>query len=143
MHGRTLVLTLGLLLPLASSTGRMLLLADVHMDSLYSSGLSSACKCEARYDEDGTCAEGATLNPFGQFGCDASPALVESALRAAADTLPDFVIFGGDYMSHASPSADATLAAIASVTELLDTHFGSSSSTSTSWRACVARSSSR
>ena len=112
-------------LPLATSTGRALLLADVHVDSLYDASLSPACKCQARYDTDGTCSEGSHRNPFGQFGCDPSPALAESALAAAAAALPspDFIIFGGDYMAHSSPSAAATLAAVSAVTELLGEHW--------------------
>ena len=114
--------------PILSFSGQVLLISDVHIDNQYDGSLSSSCKCEARYDT-GTCSDNSLRNPFGQFGCDASPKLMQSALSAAAAVAPDpnFVIFGGDYMSHSSPSATATLSAISAVTDLLAQHWGDKS----------------
>lgn len=111
---------------LSVRTNEVLLLTDVHLDLDYDAGLSSLCKCESRYDEDGTCFFSAKSNHFGQFGCDSSLNLLQSTLAAAAAVSdPAFVIYAGDFARHSSPSGTSTFGAIRTVREQISTYFPS------------------
>jgi len=105
--------------------GEFLLITDIHLDLTYDGSLSSDCKCEARYDTSGTCGAASRQNAYGQYRCDASELLVDSALAAAAAALPNpaFVVFGGDYMRHSSTSEQETLQGVEAVTGLMAKHF--------------------
>jgi 3',5'-cyclic AMP phosphodiesterase CpdA len=135
-----------------SGAGKLLLLADVHLDAAYDPSRGPTCRCNAKFDDAlGTCklaafssssssgsgssrrgssgsGSGATTaetTAWGQFGCDSPYALVASAFAAAAAALPapDVLVFAGDFMSHASASEADTLAGVGSVATALATAF--------------------
>jgi sphingomyelin phosphodiesterase acid-like 3 len=122
------------------SVEKVLILSDIHYDSLYDSSLSPTCKCNSQYDTDGTCTTGSWQDLNGQFGCDSPWALVESAISNAAKLVPDpnFILFLGDYVRHDPSSVQVALDGIKKVTEAIDYYFNDveaeSSSSSSSYK---------
>eukprot|EP00011_Vannellida_sp_DIVA3-517-6-12_P005582 CAMPEP_0114623786 /NCGR_PEP_ID=MMETSP0168-20121206/10432_1 /TAXON_ID=95228 ORGANISM="Vannella sp., Strain DIVA3 517/6/12" /NCGR_SAMPLE_ID=MMETSP0168 /ASSEMBLY_ACC=CAM_ASM_000044 /LENGTH=441 /DNA_ID=CAMNT_0001835043 /DNA_START=1 /DNA_END=1326 /DNA_ORIENTATION=+ len=93
-------------------------LSDLHYDPLYvaSANASSSCRI-ANATEVGAAATFTTA--YGQYGCDAPEALVQSMLSSLNTGAVDFLIYTGDMAAHALPDQNHTLAAIGQVSDWL------------------------
>lgn len=90
MRGSALAcLSVAALLIARTAAVRMALFSDIHLDAFYGSakGLEPCNVSDAP--------------PFGQFGCDSPPILVDAAVADLTNfTRPDFVMVSGDWMRH-------------------------------------------
>jgi len=92
----------------SARSGAFLQISDVHLDPWYNESLSKRCFCNRFGLESpsdlSSCAANSTRNMFGQHGCDAPYALLQSTLAAAAANAPrggyDWIVVTGDFVRH-------------------------------------------
>ena len=94
--------------PVEATELKIVIITDWHTNPLYNASFGEACACmRLGFASPEDCLLPEPASEYGQFGCDASPALAKAALRAAAAAMPDpsIVLVLGDLVMHGSPSA--------------------------------------
>mmetsp|Transcript_14699 Transcript_14699/g.57667 ORF Transcript_14699/g.57667 Transcript_14699/m.57667 type:complete len:552 (+) Transcript_14699:22-1677(+) len=115
------------------TTGRFLVLSDIHLDPAYTplKGGKRFCRDESKHGPSEACYtsrfdyDDDANYEYGQFGCDSPLPLLTNCLEAmrAVDADPDFLLIGGDLAMHCSPSYEATMSTVANATAVISANY--------------------
>lgn len=98
-------LLLGALLALACADGiDFFHVSDMHLNPYYDPHAPPATYCKNTKGRASAAAQ--RQYPFGKFGCDTPPALLNATLHAMVEVQPDpsFIVVGGDWSGHGMPN---------------------------------------
>jgi len=106
---------------------RVLLLSDLHANPRYTPTSSPSCHCVPPSGPAQQCTPTRPASEYGQIGCDAPLPLVEAALAAASQAVPepDAVLVSGDLVWHHPSNRSASIDTFRRVAGLLGDAFPS------------------